>query len=369
MANETMQNTNYVLIGAGNTGCRIIEEVATRKSLEDTTLYAIDSVVASIRMSSINRIKYIPIISDEKNGSGRDRGRGAAMFEYHESLGDFEQMYQDCSTGKTPIIVVTSAAGGTGSGSTPKICKTLLELGLHVIPIIICPSMDDPVAYHLNNNDLFLELEEAGVETYTVFRNVSGDSNYAPINKEVVNLIEIILGKKYGATNLDSIDDSDLDMILSTPGRFVAVSAQDKDIAGLTRQITRKMFTGFQPTWTDEDAQKYTFMSAYSLKSMIAGQDFKQVFDEVRNRIHQVYDEYRHIEQTDNNGDVEATVVIAGLPRPEIKRIETEFNNADGIGSGMKRSVRPKFMGRKRGGHTQEKDANGNIVNKFNWTK
>ena len=359
-------NAKFVLLGLGNCGSRIVEEAATRSSLKDVDFYAIDSVAPAINMANVNtRVNYIPIIADEKSGSGRNRERGAAMFEYHEELGTFEDMLEACVEAKTPVIVITSAAGGTGSGSTPKLCKTLAEMEIPVIPIIICPSMDDPTAYQLNTTDLFMDLEECGVKTYGVFRNVAGDSNYAPINKEVVDMIEIIFGKKYGQTNLDSIDDSDLDNILATPGRFVAVSAKANDITNLTRQITRKMFTGFQPSWTDEDARQYTFMSAYSLKSMFAGEDFKQVFDEVRSRIHSVFDEYRHIEQVDNGGEVEATVIIAGLPRPELKIVDTDFTGAGTIGSGMKKSVRPNFLGRKKATFGKAKDGKPT----FNWGK
>jgi len=365
MTSVDMAPTNFLCIGLGNTGKNIIEEIAARNTLRDVKLFAVDSVAPTASLATVNRINYIPIISDDKTGSGRNRERGAAMFEYHKSIGTFSNMFDACIEAKTPVLVITSTAGGTGSGATPMLCKALAELEIPVIPIIVCPSMDDPVAYHLNNNDLFVELEEAEVATYAVFRNIAGDSNYAPINKEIVDMIEIIFGKKYGTTTLDSIDDSDLDTILTTPGRFVAVSAKANDITNLTRQITRKMFTGFQPSWTEEEAKQYTFMSAFSLKSMFASEDFKQVFDEVRSRIYQVFDEYRHIEQVDNGGEVEATVIIAGLPRPEIKIINDDFTSAGGISSGMKKSIRPSFVNRKKAGISQGKDGRP----KFNWGK
>lgn len=382
MSNEVMNNTqentfaaslgNHICVGLGNTGTNIVTEIASRQSLTDVDLYSIDSVVSATAMKNINRIKTIPIITDAKQGSGRNRERGAWMFEEHLENHAFDKLFEKCMNAKTPIVVVTSAAGGTGSGSTPVFCKGLAKYAMEhemvppqVIPIIVCPSMEDPTAYHLNSNDLFMELAEAEIKTYAVFRNVAGDSNYAPINKEIVDLIEIIFGKKYGMTNLDSIDDSDLDTILWTPGRFVAVSAKANDITNLTRQITRKMFTGFQPSWTDEEARHYTFMSAYSLKSMFAGEDFKQVFDEVRSRIHSVFDEYRHIEQVDNGGEVEATVIIAGLPRPELKMIQTEFNGAEGIGDGMKRAARPQFLTQRKPVTTKSKDGKTTV----NWSK
>lgn len=359
--------TDYVVIGLGNCGNSIVSEIAMRKALDDVILYAIDSTTTSVSLNNTNRVTYIPIISDEKAGSGRNRERGGEMYQYHEDLGDFEQMYETCMNAKNPVIVITSAAGGTGSGSTPKLCKMLTDMDIHVIPIIVCPALEDPDAYHLNNNDLFLELEEAGIKTYAVFRNIAGDANYTPINKQIVDMVEIMLGRKYEDTNLDSIDDSDLDAILSMPGRIMAVSAKATDTQNLTRQLTKELFAGYQPAWTEEDADKYTFMTAYSLKSMFASQDFYNVFEEVRARVPHYIDEYRNIVQTDNGGESEAVVIVAGLPRPEVKRVISTYNQAGGISAGMTKSTRPDFMGRKKSssfGRGKTK-----AVDRFSWNK
>ena len=352
-----------MVIGAGNAGSMIVRTLTERSCLKDVKLYTIDSVTNGITLDSIQRIKNIPIMADNKCGSGRDRERGAAMFKYHEDNGAFDEMYNDAENSKTPVIVVSSSAGGTGSGSIVPLCKSLIERDIQVIPVIICPAMDDPDAYHLNTNDLFIELDEIGVTTYNVFRNRSGDSNYGPINNAVADMIEIIFGKRYHDTDKDSIDDQDLDVVLSTPGRFVAITATASDIPKLTREITAKMFTGFQPSWTEEDARRLTFMSAFSLRSIFASEDFKSVFDEVRSRIHHTFDEYRHIEQTDNDGICEATVIIAGLPRPEIREIDSQYNDVGGISNGMNRSKRPNFMKKKKASIVDNKDGD----KKFKW--
>jgi hypothetical protein len=357
-----------MIIALGNTGNQIIRLAAERSSLEDVKMYAIDSVTSSITMDNIVRIKHIPIVSDDKCGSSRDRSRGAAMYRYHEELGEFEEMYKDAENAKTPVLVITSSAGGTGSGSVIPLCKALIEREIQVIPIIVCPALEDPDAYHLNTNDLFIELDEVGIETYNVFRNRAGSSNYTPINNEVVDLIEIIFGKRYHDTTLDSIDDQDLDMILNMQGRFVAISAKAPDIQKLTREITAKMFTGYQPSWTEEDAKELTFMSAFSLRSIFASEDFEQVFSEVRSRIHKVFDEYRHIEQTDNNGMCEATVIIAGLPRPDVRNIDENYKDVGTISNGMNRSKRPNFMKKRTASVTEVKGKDGQpSIKKFNW--
>lgn len=365
-----------ICIGVGNTGTNIVKAITKSKNLngDDIKLYAIDSVASAIDLDCIDKINVIPIISDEKDGSGRNRDRGKAMYKYHEDMGNFKSMYNDCENAKSPVIIITSAAGGTGSGSIIPLCSHLVnDMGLHVIPIIICPNLDDPIAYQLNANDLMIELAEIGIETYSIFRNPKGSANYDPINKEVVDLIEIILGKKYDKTPLDSIDDSDLDTILNTPGRFIAISSSSDDVNSLSKEITRKAFTGYQPGWTIDDVNKCTLLTAYSLSSLFAKQDFAKVFADVNERITNVYDEYRNIcEVTD--GTANATMIVAGLPRVEFKMIDTNFLEASGMADGMNRSKRPNFMSRKKAVITSTPKTTSvagadsdSAVNKFNW--
>jgi hypothetical protein len=44
----------------------------------------------------------------------------------------------------------------------------------------------------------------------------------------------------------------------------------------------------------------------------------------------------------------EAIVIISGLPRTEVKDIDTEYNLVDGLGEGIKKSVRPSFIKRSK---------------------
>lgn len=356
-----------LIIGAGNCGTQILKECANSPLLTDdvTSLYAIDSQTSNIELDLIDRIEFIPIISDDKNGSGRNRQRGAAMYKFHEENGAFDKMYAAAAVSKSPVIVITSAAGGTGSGSCVPICQAMLNRGIQVIPIIICPNMADPAAYHLNTNDLMIELDEAGVETYSIFRNAKNDADYSPVNSEVVRLIEIIFGKKYPTTTLDSIDDSDLDVILGMPGRFIAVSAEGNNVDNLRKEITRKILNGAQPAWSTEDSQKGTFITAFSLTSAYADVDFKDVFSDINKRIIDRYDEYKNICRNDNNGEMHATAIISGLPRAEMKVIDAQFKEVSGIAAGMNKSARPGFLNKKKA--VVSTDKSEGTARKFTW--
>ena len=313
-----------LVIGVGNTGTNIVKLAAMSTLLDDTNYYAIDSVASSIDMGSIGKIKYIPIIS--------------------------------------------SAAGGTGSGSVVPLCSKLIEKGISVIPIIICPNKKDPAAFHLNTSDLFIELDEIGITTYAVFENKKGDANYGPINQEVVTMIELLFGKKFDKTELDSIDDSDLDKLIEMPGRIMAVEAEGATVDSLRKEITRKLFVGSQPMWKSEEVGEATLMTAFSLKSMFADVDFKSVFSEID--ADQVFDNYRNIVKDDNDGILTASVIITGLPRSEIKEILNDYQGTKGIGDGVKRAKRPSFMSHKKATiETVTAEDGKDVINRFKWKK
>lgn len=359
-----------MIITLGNCGTQCGKVIANTPSLDDVILYSIDSQVNNIDMSLVNRINVIPIVSDDKNGSGRNRERGEAMFKFHEKNGAFEKMYQEAVNAKSPVLVITSGAGGTGSGTCTPLCKTLIDKGVEVVPVIVLPAMEDPAAFHLNANDLLAELDAIGVETYTTFRNLPNTADYTAINNDVANLVEIIFGKKYDKTDKDSIDESDLDVILGMPGRFIAVSAEGNNVDVLRKELTRKVLNGFQPAWTQEDADAYTFMIAASLKSSYADTDFTDVFSDINKRIVNKYDELKNIVCDDNNGKMSATIIVAGLPRGEIKIIESAFKETKGIGEGINKSVRPSFTTRKKASViTADGSKDGPAVNQFKWKK
>lgn len=331
-----------LIIGIGNTGCQIVKAASMSQKLTECKFYAIDSVLAATNMGSTKQIEVIPIISDDKSGSGRSRERGAEMFNFHDSEGRFKQLYEDAANAKSPVIVITSSAGGTGSGATPVLCKKLIANNIAVIPIIICPAMKDPTAFHLNTSDLMLDLDQSGVTTYGVFRNDYGTADYTDINNEVVTSLEIILGKQYNTTVNDSIDDSDLDMLLSTPGRFIAIHAQSNSADALKRTLTQNLLSGHQPMWTKEDAES-TFMKAFALSGPYATTEFENVFKDINERIPNSFDEYRHVFDIDAPWD--AILIVSGLPRAELKEIDDEFHAATGIADGIStKSKRPSFM-------------------------
>ena len=347
-----------LIIGMGNTGTQIVKLAARSELLDNTSMYVIDSQSSQIDMDTVTRITSIPIVTDDKCGSGRSRERGKTMFDIHKEAGDFNGLIEEALNSLSPVIVITSSAGGTGSGSTPSMCAMLKEKGIYVIPIIICPDLKDPDAFHLNPNDLMMDLQGIGIETYAIFRNEFGKADYTDINGEVVRLIEIIFGKYYDATDKDTIDASDLDVILSVPGRFMAITVDADSPEKLAKAVTSKVFNCHQPAWKTEDAEKTTLVKAFALTSPCADSDFETVFAMLNERIPHSYDEYRNVSNKD--GRCRATVIISGLPRVELRNIDSEFMEAGHIADGVHESKRPAFLAKKGGVRTtQQKTVKG----------
>lgn len=357
-----------VIVGLGNAGTQIVKLAAQSKLLEGEEFYSIDSVASSVSMTDVGKIKTIPIISDSKSGSGRDRERGRAMFEFHKSKNEFEGLLEACKKSDDFVIAISSAAGGTGSGAIVGLCDYLISNGVPVIPFIIYPASEDPSAYHLNTNDLVVELgdikvgDDPGINAYSVFVNPPS-TEYTNVNKAVVRSLETILGKHYDRTDLDSIDDSDLQQLLRMPGRFVSVYCEARDTDTLKKEITKAVLCGYQPSWTAESAEDNTYMAAMSLSSAFASSDFDEVFEDITVRLGKHYDKYKNVAIIE--GDIcYATVIVSGLPNVKTKNVADDFNLAGGISDGMKKSQRPSFMGKRKAVIKKDEKTGENA---FNW--
>lgn len=335
---------NKIIIGLGNTGSVIVRDIA-KKNLNNVRLFAIDSQAKHIAIDHVSNVEYIPIVADDNAGSGRDRERGREMFRFNLEQGKLDKMLEECKNTDT-IFVVSSAAGGTGSGSCPELCRELIDdtSDRKVIPIIICPNMEDPDAYHYNTTDLMVELKDAKVGPYVIFRNPSS-SDYEKINAEIVEAITVMLGNHYETTDNDSIDASDLNNILSTVGRMMVLSVTGETVDEVRKKLLKQLVSSYQPNW---DSAKVGYgVAAFSMKSINAGEDSKLIENDILPKLEHCSDRYKNIVIDDNNGMVEVTLIIAGLPPVELKDVTTEYNETASIGDSLKKAERPRFMKRR----------------------
>lgn len=335
---------NKIVIGLGNTGSVIVRELA-KKGINNIKLFAIDSQTKHVSLGDVSKINYIPIVADDNDGSGRDRERGKDMFNYNVSEGRLDELFKVCENSDT-IFVVTSAAGGTGSGSCPSLCEQLFKRFEYtkVIPIIICPNIKDPDAYHYNTNELMCDLDAVNVGPYVIFTNPDS-SDYENVNKEIVDAIDILLGNRYETTDNDSIDASDLNRVLDIRGRIVALSVSGDTVDEVRKKLMKALVSSYQPGW--DKVTEGCGVSAFSMKSINAGEESKLIENDIIPKLEHCIDRYKNIVINDNNGKVDVTLVVSGLPMIPLKKIETEYTETSSIGSNVERSQRPSFIKRR----------------------
>lgn len=349
--------TTSLIIGMGSCGTQVIKKLAKNRLFDNCILYTIDSDLNTLNIQDeCPGVNIIPIKVDEMDGSGRNRPRGKELFEEAVKNGHLDELYKLAETVKYPIIVITSTAGGTGSGAIPVLCQTLINKNeAYVNPIIVTPDSQEDNHSHRNNNQLFIDLEEAGVSRYIQFVNPPHMAHYDPINNSIMKCIEWVLGKHYHPTDLNSIDDADLDMLLNGPkGRIMVLSAEGKDITTASRALEKQLISGYQPTFTKEDLdneEDCTLVVGFAIESLNADEEFVEGFKSIRNRISPpgedktyIDNEYRHICVNDNNGNVTLSVMISGLPRPPVKQVMGAVGTVKGLSEGLKDSVNPAFM-------------------------
>ena len=52
-----------------------------------------------------------------------------------------------------------------------------------------------------------------------------------------------------------------------------------------------------------------------------------------------------------------------------IKEFDNDYNQATGIANNLKKSIRPKFINKKKAVVSDDTDTAGNAIKKFNWKK
>jgi len=346
-----------LIIGMGSCGTQVIKLLSKNPIFDRSILYTIDSDMNTLNIhDECPNVKIVPIKVDEMDGSGRNRPRGKELFEEAVNEGLLDELYALAAEVKYPIIVITSTAGGTGSGAIPSLCEYLIhKTEAFVNPIIVTPDQLEDNHSHRNNNQLLIDLANAGVTRYVQFVNPPHLAHYDPINRSIMNSIEWMLGKHFRPTDLNSIDDADLDILLNGPsGRIMVLSATGKDVTSASRALEKQLISGYQPTFTKEDLDKEdncSLVVGFTIESLNADEEFSEAFIPIRDRISPpnggktyIDNEYRHIRVDDNNGAVTLSVIIAGLPRPQVKQVNGITGQVKGLNDGLHDSKNPDFM-------------------------
>ena len=220
-----------VICGIGNAGSQVTY-LAERKYPELFDAIYINSSEADLAMVNSESLKFKIGDRDEIEGSGKNRTK---MKEYlKEDIGTIlgNEDLQELISTKKYCFVVSSAAGGTGSGAAPVLMELLRQMfpDTDFILIGILPQLNASLMEQGNALEFLTELYDGlgDSTTYMIYDNES-TKDLPPtkalevVNENIVEDLHVLSGVDNYPTPYESIDEADIQSIITTPGRLLVV--------------------------------------------------------------------------------------------------------------------------------------------------
>lgn len=227
-----MLTKKVMIIGVGNCGGQVAYLAEKKYPNLIDTVYINTSDADLSMVSTENTMKFKIGEKDEVEGSGKNRTK---MKEYLEA--DIEKILgnsqlQNLIVEKKYCFIVTSAAGGTGSGAGPVLFEFLRQMfpDTNFIIVAVLPQLQASLMEQGNALEFLTELYDVlGEETtYMIYDNET-TADLPPtkalevVNENIVEDIRIITGIDNYATPYESIDEADMESIVTSPGRLLVV--------------------------------------------------------------------------------------------------------------------------------------------------
>lgn len=225
------------IIGVGNCGSQVAL-LAQKKYPELFDCIYINTSEADLSMvKSTDGLKFKIGKKDEVEGSGKNRTK---MKEYlQEAINDIlvNQALQDAIVSKKYVFIISSAAGGTGSGAAPVLMEIMRMMfpDTNFIIVTVLPQISASLMEQGNALEFLNELYDVLGEstTYMVYDN-ENTADLPPthalevINENIVEDLRVLSGVDNYATPYESIDEADMESIITTPGRLLVARLNSK---------------------------------------------------------------------------------------------------------------------------------------------
>lgn len=233
------------IIGLGNCGSQVAY-LAERKYGDLFDSVYINSSDADLSMVGDSRLKF-KLGEEDVEGSGKNR---SVMKQYlKEGIGKIlgNETFQETIADKQYVFIVSSAAGGTGSGAAPVMMSIMKEMFIDVnfILVAVLPQQQASLMEIGNAREYCDELYRnlAETSTYMIYDNdtasdLSATQSLTTVNEAIVEDIRVLTGVDNYPTPYESIDEADMESILTTPGRLI--------VARVTKGLTEKIMEDAQ---------------------------------------------------------------------------------------------------------------------------
>lgn len=235
-------NKKTTIIGVGNCGGQVTYLGEKNYSELFDTIYINTSEADLSTLKTENELKFKIGDKDEVEGSGKNRTK---MKEYlKEDISDIlsNKKVQDIVVNNKYCFIIASAAGGTGSGAAPVLQYFMQQMfpDTHFIIVGVLPHINASLGEHGNTLEFLKEIYDVLGEstTYMLYDNET-TRDYPPtraleiVNENIIEDIRVLTGVDNFATPYESIDEADMESIITTPGRLLVVR--------LSKNVTEKM--------------------------------------------------------------------------------------------------------------------------------
>lgn len=231
-----------VIIGVGNCGNQVAWLAEQKYPTLFDTIYINTSDNDLSMVKSENSLKFKIGDQEEVKGSGKNRTK---MKEYLE--GDIKKILSsdeltNCIIGKKYAFIVVSAAGGTGSGAGPVLLDVMRQCypDINFILVGVLPKIKSSLMELGNTLEFLDELYNilGDSTTYMMYDNETTSElpptvSLSTVNECIVEDIRVLTGVDNFATPYESIDEADMESIITTPGRLI--------VTRVTKKLTEKV--------------------------------------------------------------------------------------------------------------------------------
>lgn len=220
------------IIGVGNCGSQVAQ-LAQSKYPDLFDCVYINTSDSDLAMVTVeDQLKFKIGKKDEVEGSGKNRTKMKEylMADINNILTD--QNLQQIIVDKKYTFIVSSAAGGTGSGAAPVLMEILRQMfpDTNFILIGVLPQISSSLMEQGNTLEFLNELYDVLGETttYMIYDNES-TADLPPtqalevVNENIVEDLRVLSGVDNYPTPYESIDEADMESIITTPGRLLVV--------------------------------------------------------------------------------------------------------------------------------------------------
>lgn len=226
-----MDQKKAVIIGIGNCGSQIALVAEKKYPTLFDCVYINTSATDLSMVNSETELKF-KIGEDDVGGSAKNR---AQMKEYlEEGFADIigNEKFQGVLSTKQYCFIISSTAGGTGSGSAPIMMEFLKQMYPDTIFVLVAvlPALSSSLMEQGNVDEYLKELYELLPKdtTYMVYDNetvadLPVTKALEVVNEEIVEDLRVLTGVDSYPTQYESIDDADMASIIDTPGRLMVI--------------------------------------------------------------------------------------------------------------------------------------------------